>query len=62
MKRKILIHKTGAGESSFAINQEQKGKFSLFRKMKRSSLAMFGDKEFTCPEGHKLISMKTWRT
>ena len=50
----------GHGKSPFDINQEQKGGFSLFGKRKNPS--MFGGKRFTCPEGHKLISMETWRT
>jgi len=50
----------GHGKSPFDINQEQKGGFSLISKRKMPSL--FGGKGFTCPEGHKLISMETWRT
>jgi len=50
----------GHGKSPFDINQEQKGGFSLFRKKKNPS--MFGGRGFTCPEGHKLISMETWKT
>jgi hypothetical protein len=43
----------GHGKSPFDINQEQKGGFMP---------SMFGGKGFACPEGHKLISMETWRT
>ena len=50
----------GHGKSPFDINQEQKGGFSLFVKRKNSS--MFGGRKFNCPEGHKLISMETWKT
>ena len=50
----------GQGKSPFSINQQQKGGFNLFGKRKMPSL--FGGKEFTCPEGHKLISMETWKT
>jgi hypothetical protein len=50
----------GAGEISFSINQEQKGGICPFDK--RRSLSMSGGKGYECPEGHKLISMKTWRT
>ena len=50
----------GQGKSPFDINQEQKGGFRLFEKRKNPS--MFGGKGFTCPEGHELISMETWRT
>ncbi len=50
----------GHEKSPFDINQEQKGCLSLFRKKKNPS--MFGGRGFTCPEGHKLISMETWKT
>ena len=50
----------GHGKSPFKINQQQKGGFSLFGK--RRMPAMSGGKGFTCPEGHTLISMETWRT
>ncbi len=50
----------GLGRSPFDINQEQKGGSSLFEKRKNPS--MFGGKGFTCPAGHELISMETWRT
>ena len=50
----------GHGKSPFDINQEQKGGFSLISKRKMPSL--FGGKGYKCPEGHKLISMETWRT
>ncbi len=50
----------GHGKSPFDTNQEQKGGFRLFEKTKNPSL--FGGKGFTCPEGHNLISMETWRT
>ena len=50
----------GHGISPTDINQEQKGGFRLFGKRKNSS--MFGGKGYECPEGHKLISMETWRT
>lgn len=50
----------GHGKSPFDINQEQKGGFSLIEKRKNPS--MFGGKGCTCPEGHNLISMETWRT
>jgi hypothetical protein len=55
--KKITV---GHGKSPFKINQQQKGGFSLFDKRKTPS--MFGGKGFTCPEGHKIISMETWRT
>ena len=48
----------GHGKSPFDI--KQKGGFRLFEKRKNPS--MFGGKGFTCPEGHTLISMETWRT
>ena len=50
----------GHGKSPLDINQEQKGGFRLFNKRKMPS--MFGGKGYECPEGHKLISMETWRT
>jgi hypothetical protein len=50
----------GHGKSPFEIYQQQKGGFSLFGKRKMPSL--FGGKGFTCPEGHTLISIETWRT
>ena len=50
----------GHGKSPFDINKKQKGGFRLFGKKKMPS--MFGGKGFICPEGHKLISMETWRT
>ena len=50
----------GHGISPFSINQKQKGGYSLFKKRKNPS--MFGGKGYKCPEGHKLISMETWRT
>jgi len=50
----------GHGKSPLNVNQKQKGGFRLFNKRKMPS--MFGGKGFSCPEGHKLISMETWRT
>ena len=50
----------GHGKSPFNINKERKGGIRLFEKGKMPSL--FGGKGFICPEGHKLISMETWRT
>ena len=50
----------GYGKSPFDTNQEQKGEFSLFEKKKMPS--MFGGKGYECPEGHKLISIETWKT
>ena len=44
----------------FDINPEQKGGIRLFENKKTP--AMFEDKGYKCPEGHKLISMETWRT
>jgi hypothetical protein len=50
----------GHGKSPFNINQEHKGGIRLIGKRKNPSL--FGGKGFTCPGGHTLISMETWRT
>ena len=50
----------GYGKSPFEINKERKGGIRLFEKRKMPSL--FGGKGYKCPEGHKLISMETWRT
>ena len=50
----------GHGKSPFDIKHEQRGGFSLFGKRKMPS--MFGGEGFTCPEGHKSISMETWKT
>ena len=50
----------GQGKRPFEICQQQKGGLRLFGKRKNPSL--FGGKGFTCPEGHKLISMETWKT
>ena len=50
----------GHGKSPYDINKQQRGGFRLFNKRKMPSL--FGGIGFTCPEGHKLISMETWRT
>ena len=50
----------GFGRSPFDIKQKQKGGIRLFEKRKNPS--MFGGKGFTCPEGHNLISMETWKT
>ena len=55
--KKITV---GFGRSPFDIKQKQKGGLRLFGKRKNPS--MFGGKGFTCPEGHTLISMETWRT
>lgn len=50
----------GHGKSPFEIIKERKGGIRLIGKRKNPSL--FGGNGFTCPEGHKLISMETWRT
>ncbi len=50
----------GHEKSPLDINQEQKGGFRLLNKRKIPS--MFGGRGYECPEGHKLISMETWRT
>ena len=53
--------KIGAGESPFSINTGKKGGIkSLFGKRKNPSI--FGGQGLSCPEGHTLISMETWRT
>jgi hypothetical protein len=53
--------KIGARESPFSINTgKERGIKSLFEKRKNPS--MFGGKGYTCPEGHTLISIETWRT
>jgi len=56
LKQFAIVH----GKSPFDIKQKQKGGFRLFGKIKNPSL--FGGKGFTCPEGHTLISMETWKT
>jgi len=54
--KKITV---GHGKSLFDINPEDKGGIRPFDK--RRSPSLFGGTGYKCPEGHKLISMKTWR-
>jgi hypothetical protein len=56
----LMEFAVGIGRSPFDINQEQKGGIRLFKKRKNPS--MFGGKGYTCPNGHDLISMDTWKT
>ena len=51
----------GHGKSPFYVKTGMKGGVKrIFAKKRR--IPMFGGKGFKCPEGHKLISMETWRT
>jgi hypothetical protein len=50
----------GHGKNPFNLKQKRKGGIRQFEKRKNPS--MFGGKGFTCPEGHILISMETWKT
>jgi hypothetical protein len=54
--------KVGGGAKPFFIRQEKKkGIRGLFRKSRKPP-SMCGGKGYTCPEGHTLISMITWKT
>ena len=55
----------GCGKSPFSVPQspfKKKGGFlrRLFRKRTRLRLSSFGGEEYLCPEGHELISVRTW--
>ena len=50
-----------AGICPFSINTGKKRGIKHLLGKKRSR-SLFGGKGFTCPEGHELIPMETWRT
>jgi hypothetical protein len=51
----------GTGKSPIDVKTRISGGVKcLFAKKRRMS--MFGGKGFTCPEGHTLIAMETWKT
>jgi hypothetical protein len=52
----------GHGKSPFDLNIKTRGGIKHLFKGKMKMPAMFGGKEYRCPEGHQLISMITWRT
>ena len=52
----------GHGKTPFSVNSKMKGGIKyLFRKRPRLP-GMFGGKGYACPEGHRLITLITWRT
>jgi hypothetical protein len=52
----------GHGKTPFSVKIKMKGGIKyLFRKRPRLP-GMFGGKGYVCPEGHKLITLITWRT
>ena len=58
--RQLKEFTLGHRKSPFDVKHKQKGGIRLFEKRKNPSL--FGGKGYTCPAGHTLISMETWRT
>ena len=54
--------KVGFGGSPFDIKREQKGVIKRLFAKKRKPPTMYGGKGYTCPEGHNLISVITWKT
>jgi len=52
----------GHGRTPFSVKIKMKGGIKyLFRKRPRLP-GMFGGKGYACPEGHRLITLITWRT
>jgi hypothetical protein len=52
----------GHGKTPFSVKIKMKGGIKyLFRKRPRLP-GMFGGKGYACPEGHRLITLITWRT
>ena len=53
----------GYGKNPFETNiaEEKKKAMKMFRKSQRLP-GVFGEKCYTCPENHELITMITWRT
>ena len=54
--------KVGFGGSPFDIKREQKGVIKRLFAKKRKPPTMYGGNGYTCPEGHNLISVITWKT
>ena len=54
--------KVGYGGSPFDIKREKKGVIKRLFAKKRKPPTMYGGKGYTCPEGHNLISVITWKT
>jgi len=54
--------KVGFGGSPFDIKREKKGVIKRLFVKKRKPPTMYGGKGYTCPEGHNLISVITWKT
>jgi len=52
----------GHGKTPFSVTIKMKGGIKyLFRRRPRLP-GMFGGKGYACPEGHRLITLITWRT
>jgi hypothetical protein len=54
--------KVGFGGSPFDIKHEKKSVLKRIFAKKRKPPTMYGGKGYTCPEGHNLISVITWKT
>ena len=54
--------KVGFGGSPLDIQREKKSVFSCLFSKKRKPPTIYGGKGYTCPEGHNLISVITWKT
>jgi hypothetical protein len=50
----------GFGESPFDMTIKPKG--GIRRLLRKKRTGMFGGKGYACPEGHPLITMRTWIT
>jgi len=54
--------KVGFGGSPLDIQREKKGVIKRLFAKKRKPPTMYGGGGYTCPEGHNLISVITWKT
>jgi len=56
------LQPTIAGHGTSPFNLKEKGGIKMILKKGQRLPGMFGGHRFTCPKGHELISMITWRT
>jgi hypothetical protein len=56
------LKSTVAGHGTSPFNLKEKGGIKMILKKGQRLPGMFGGHGFTCPKGHELISVITWRT
>jgi hypothetical protein len=60
--RPYQLKSTMAGHGTSPFNLKEKGGIKMILKKGQRLPGLFGGRGFTCPKGHELISVITWRT